>query len=111
MLLHPTTINLLKSHAKLAAPNEAAGLIDGVGKIFHLTNKSESPHNSFVVDRAEIAAMVSKGNFVYSDEVTLWHTHPSGLIGPSKIDMQQKTPFKRHLVVTLLGDEIKLTWY
>ncbi len=111
MLLHPTTVNKLKAYALEAAPKEAVGLLDGVGKIFFLDNKADDPTNSFMVERTQILMTMQQTHFQISDEVVLWHTHPGGLVGPSTTDMQQKTPFKHHLVVSVIDDDIKLTWY
>jgi len=44
-------------------------------------------------------------------DVTLWHSHPSGGVGPSRIDMQQKIPMANHLVLALVEGEVIPTWY
>jgi proteasome lid subunit RPN8/RPN11 len=44
-------------------------------------------------------------------ELTLWHSHPNGGVGPSRIDMQQRLPHFEHLVVTLDSGRVLFTWY
>jgi proteasome lid subunit RPN8/RPN11 len=40
-------------------------------------------------------------------ELVVWHTHPGGLVGPSKVDMESRRAYRdmRCLVVTLPGGE------
>ena len=111
MLIHPHTQSKLKWYAKEAAPNEAVGLLDGMGKIFLLDNVSANPHNSFVVTKEQILATVQRPNFVGVEDATLWHSHPGGLVGPSIEDIRKKTMFKTHLVVSLHEDGVLLTVY
>ena len=111
MLIHPNTQRKLKEHAKEAAPNEAVGLLDGIGKVFLLDNISANPHNSFVVTKEQILATVQQPGFVGVEDAVLWHSHPGGLVGPSVEDIRNKTMFKTHLVVSLLEDGVLLTVY
>lgn len=109
--LKSAAIEALASYARENSPNEAVGIIDGVGKVFLLTNLSKSPHNGFEVSKNEILNLFTTGQAQWPELSTLWHSHPSGLVGPSRIDMKQKTVFKYHLVITLLEDGEELTWY
>lgn len=111
MFLHPNTTNKLAWYAKDASPNEAVGLLDACGKIFLLKNLSSHPHNSFEVAKTEMAAILGREDFNRDGPLTLWHSHPSGGVGPSRVDMQQKTPFQYHLVVSLTEDGPLFTWY
>lgn len=44
--------------------------------------------------------------------ITAWHTHPKGNVGPSKADMECKSPLLKHLVITLCeNNTAKATWY
>lgn len=107
----PQTLAKLKELAFFHNPHEAAGIIDGVGEVFLLTNLSENPHNSFEVAKEEVINIFINKGGKFPDQSTLWHSHPSGLIGPSRLDMQHKTKFNYHLVVTIERDDIILTWY
>lgn len=79
--------------------------------VVELQNQSINPEDTFSLDRQQLIdalAGVEEESLRYC---CLWHSHPSGGIGPSRTDMQQKTPFEYHLVLTLVEDEITLTWY
>lgn len=90
-------------------PHEAAGLILSNDLVVSLRNHAEHPEDTFSITREDIVAAIPDGIDV-SDAV-LWHSHPSGGIGPSRIDMQQKTAFPYHLVLALVDGEIIPTWY
>lgn len=93
----------------LRAPFEAVGLILSKGRVVELPNHSETPENRFKVSRADILAAL--GNETDLAEVVFWHSHPGGGIGPSRIDMQEKTLFLSHLVVTLEDTTLIPSWY
>ena len=89
-------------------PNEAVGLVvaclEGTTRVLLLENRSESPTNSFAVRPFDVLdALETSGlslDEVDWDDTILWHSHPSGLIGPSRPDMRGKVPGLRHLVIT-----------
>lgn len=112
MFLRPRTEERLRWYATEEAPNEVVGLLDANQKIFLLKNLSESPYNSFSVAKEAILHVVNRPDFVGPlDQVTLWHSHPSGQVGPSSEDMKHRTLFNNHLVVTLQGGKAVFTWY
>lgn len=90
------------------APYEAVGLIIGE-QVIELKNHSESPTNSFVLRKVDLLDALDE--VLDTSAVILWHSHPNGGIGPSKVDLQQKTPFNHHLVVSLVDDALVATWY
>lgn len=101
-------------HTKNAAPREACGVIIRGHMVQVLKNHSASPENSFEIHRGELRALIEKYQVPVSriaEDVVLWHSHPAGGVGPSRTDMQQKTPLKRHLVVSLVDDDLVATWY
>ena len=105
------THEALKAAALGNTPNEAVGLIDAEGNIWELNNTHHDPTSAFQVNRDDIRFIVEDSGFTGLSEATLWHTHPSGGVGPSRIDLQNKTPFKYHLVVSVVDGDIVLTWY
>lgn len=111
LVLKPSLESRIKELARSSHTKELVGIIDGVGNLFLLSNKSNNPLNSFEIDKSEILELFTSGVARDPSGTTLWHTHPSGLVGPSRIDVQQKTVFPYHLVVTLLEDQEVLTWY
>lgn len=96
------------------APAEAVGLIFG-SRIIELPNRSTQQNNSFTIKPTDIVlALESEGvtdiDFENADLV-LWHSHPSGGVGPSRIDMQNKVPHFHHLVVALVAEGAIPTFY
>lgn len=90
-------------------PHESVGLLTADGIIIELTNKAESPENSFSVDKLELLHWIEQLGSV--DGLTLWHSHPGGGIGPSRTDMQQRIPFLHHLVISLVDDDVVYSFY
>lgn len=99
--------------ALLRAPLEACGVISSDGlQVIEVPNRATpGVEGQFTVERADLfSALKNLDNDDMSD-VTFFHTHPGGGIGPSRYDMQQKTSFPNHLVVTLIDGDIVTTWY
>lgn len=98
---------------KNVAPLEACGLILPDGSVVQLPNVSPEPLTSYVVD---VDSLVDEF-YKFAESVvlpvsdleprwfTIWHTHPGGVVGPSRADMRQKVDGFRYLVVTLPGGE------
>lgn len=96
-----------------SAPREACGIIHK-SVAYSLANASSSPLDSFEFDRQHFKDLVEMLGIPLEDvaeEVILWHSHPAGGVGPSRFDMQNKTPLKHHLVVSLVEHDIVPTWY
>lgn len=91
------------------APHEAVGLIFPDGRVEELTNQSDTPETRFEVHKAEVVSKLD--DLSMAEDVILWHSHPNGGVGPSRIDMQQKTPFADHLVVALVEGTLVSSWY
>lgn len=111
LVLSKKTQQVLESVARDSYPHEAVGLIDGAGNVWELTNTHKHPESGFEISRDDIRAVVEQTGFNGLSEATIWHSHPSGGVGPSRVDLQNKSPFKYHLVVTLTDGGIILTWY
>lgn len=95
----------------LAAPNEAAGVIMGT-RVVELENHAEDPTTAFQIHKDDLVKKLGmKPPGLGVEEIIIWHSHPGGGIGPSRIDLQNKTGFKYHLVLTLLDGEMVPTWY
>ncbi|MGX9924117.1 Mov34/MPN/PAD-1 family protein [Streptomyces sp. NPDC002248] len=86
-------------------PREACGLLlfrDGVEEVVELENHSDSPEDSY---EAETADMLEYVEGLESHQVVIWHTHPRGLIGPSRGDMRFRPPVPGlHLMVVTLTE-------
>jgi proteasome lid subunit RPN8/RPN11 len=101
----------LQALAILRQPEEAVGLLTADGRVFELPNRSGDPESHFEVHKADILSTLRKHEIEDLGGLTLWHSHPRGGVGPSRIDMQQKLPFFNHLVVTITGTGPLFTWY
>lgn len=86
-------------------PYEACGVVvpdlDAPAEewVHELANRSPDPLNNYRIDPATVKALLVDPE-VWED-VLVWHTHPSGLVGPSKNDMRMKDPRLKYLVVAL----------
>lgn len=97
-----------------ASPAEACGIITPDSRVVELPNSHPtSPEDAFVITTEDlIDAIYDYVDRTNTDPETLdrsqfvvWHTHPSGLIGPSRGDLRAKIEGFRYLVVTLPGGE------
>ena len=97
-----------------ALPYEACGLLMTDGQICFLTNEAES-EGQYMVSGAQLEKAISALFGVESPDIDLledlviWHTHPSGFVGPSKGDLEsRRQPILNdlaHLVVALPNGE------
>jgi proteasome lid subunit RPN8/RPN11 len=96
----------------LRTPKEACGVVvpdldrPANDWVVETTNWSTSPESSYEIDTSIIKQLV-KDPECWSD-VLVWHTHPSGMVGPSKGDMEHKAAGLRYLVVSLPRGEAVL---
>lgn len=113
----PLIQGLLKRELLLRArnslPREAVGIIHE-GVVYSLANASASPEDSFEFSRESLRKLIQILDIPLervNEEIILWHSHPKGGVGPSRTDMQHKTPLKHHLVVSLVDNDLVATWY
>lgn len=75
--------------AKMWAPEEACGLLIGVGKEYNrilcLVNHSSDPKNSFELSSSELVSACAKYG---RENMAFWHTHPKGRPWPSPEDVE-----------------------
>jgi len=94
-----------------AGQKEAVGLLwRGPGEpeiVVALDNISDEPESSYAV---RVDKMIDAFQAAYGEEdvyeidwscLTLWHSHPSGAVGPSRGDMQTKLPELRYMVIAM----------
>lgn len=99
----------LKQKILDSSPFEAAGLILPDGEVKILRNRAEDPRSNFLFYKEDLTHALEGVEDV--SEIIVWHSHPGGGIGPSMIDIRQKTPFRYHLVLTIVNNDIVPTWY
>jgi proteasome lid subunit RPN8/RPN11 len=84
---------------------EHCGVYTDMGEVICLRNISEKPESSYVLDPDEVVELFeSRDDFQIDDlgeKVGVWHTHPSGLVGPSREDLRTKIDGLNYLVVTI----------
>lgn len=96
----------------LRAPIEACGVLldvawrkpDGnMSWVKELPNRSVDGPGTYRIDAADIR-MVLEG-LEEVEDVAIWHTHPSGYIGPSQDDMRNRPDPNIYMVVIALTDD------
>lgn len=101
-------------------PTEACGLLLPFPwreqQIFEMPNRSKTPHDSFVMKGSDIELVLAEFFEENEDksmwpQITAWHTHPGGNVGPSVEDLRNKPKLIRSLVVSLHEDGPKATWF
>lgn len=106
-------------------PNEACGILLPFAvngrQVFEIANRSPLPHDSFTMLGEDISLqleMIFERMPMNEAQVrdllanlTYWHTHPGGNIGPSKEDIENKPKLGKSLVVTLKDNEALATWF
>lgn len=85
-------------------------------RVINLTNYSSSPENSFVSyafeRREKLEGWWEKASQEELNQVVLWHTHPRGLIGPSKGDLDARpTQQLFQLVITPIQDQFPVIMF
>lgn len=102
-------------HTLEHAPNEVGGLIIDGKHVVVIPNRAEDRTDRFEFMRSDmIKAAGSLGieaGLGLFERMILWHSHPAGGVGPSRVDMQQRLPLEHHLVVALVDGDIVPTWY
>lgn len=111
--MHPEHLEQIKQWGLEKLPHEACGVIielPGESVIRQLGNYADDPTKGYKVDNTELVEVLaevieSSGHGVLRDQVVVWHTHPSGHIGPSTEDLASKVSDLRYLVVSLPNGE------
>lgn len=113
MVLEQLMIAQIADIGRQRAPHEACGLllptpVRGV-QVVELANHAVSSTDSFEMKGAEMLQaleMIFQGDVPESiiPGLTVWHTHPSGGVGPSRFDLRNKPANLSSLVVTLFDD-------
>lgn len=94
---------------QLRAPSEAVGLILSDSRVIELPNHAEKPDHHFEAHKEDVLDVLQNENDL--SEITFWHSHPTGGVGPSRTDLQNRTVFPHHLVVSLVDNGLIASWY
>jgi proteasome lid subunit RPN8/RPN11 len=108
-LVTPEIVDQVCCLGQAAEPLEACGIITPDGAVVRVPNVSPEPHRHYQLEAAGLVnamreyteranvelSELERGHFI------IWHTHPNGEVGPSKVDMRQKVAGFRYLVVAM----------
>lgn len=121
MILEQQMVSRIAAIGRERAPAEACGLMLPIPlkgrQIIELPNRSKTPQEEFIMLGSDMMIELEKSfDKPITEEllegITAWHTHPKGNIGPSKADLEFKSPRLKHLVITLNEDNTAIaTWY
>lgn len=106
MLVSKRAIQEIARYGTIRKPNEACGLLLR-GRVVELRNASELDKTwnySLGGGQAivqQLRALEIDLTELIAGEYLIWHTHPSGLIGPSAGDMETRIDGLEYLVVAL----------
>lgn len=90
-------------------PKEACGIVIPDLKksvedwVLQLVNRAAHPTTSYEIDPEVVRGLsedLLRAEQVWED-VVIWHTHPSGHVGPSEGDMRSRIEGLKYLVVSL----------
>lgn len=109
----------IEALGKLRSPNEACGVLldvpwrkpnGSLSWVKELPNRSVEGEGTYRVDAQDIRLVLEGLEEV--EDVAIWHTHPSGYIGPSQGDMRNRPDSKIYMVVISLTDNGPIaTWF
>jgi len=98
------------------APNEACGLwipatnIQGTHDLWLVDNIAEDPLKSYKMDMVDVSQLMERHNITgpgeFYEQVIVWHTHPSGMVGPSKGDIDASMFNVKYMVMTIPSQEV-----
>lgn len=98
-LITPTIVDAIVAIGAREKPQEACGVITPSGEVIELPNRAEDPTDGYALYPEDWANLWQQ----WATDLLIWHTHPSGWVGPSRRDMQYRNPDINYLVVTLDG--------
>lgn len=111
--LSPEVLDRILELGQVAAPREACGIVSPDLQVTGLPNTSECPESSYGVQASDLVEAIeayvdrsgvdpltlTRGHFI------VWHTHPGGLVGPSRGDLETKLEGFIYVVVTMPGGQ------
>jgi len=104
---------------ELRLPIEACGVILPFKfrgrQVIELPNRSKTPETAFEFRASDLSISLEKWVDTYPsyaslEKITIWHTHPSGHVGPGQFDLEHRVTGCGNLVVSM-GEKPCATWY
>jgi proteasome lid subunit RPN8/RPN11 len=110
----PEVLDQILELGRDAAPDEACGIITPDLRVVSLPNATPNDsESSYAINNEDLVEAISEyieRSGVEPQSITrahfiIWHTHPSGLIGPSHGDMVNRVEGFQYVVVALPNGE------
>lgn len=120
IVMTPAIVSEIARIGELRKPNEACGVLLPVpmrGRVvWEIPNRAEDGREAFVMHSDDVVIMLQDWvdqNVEHAvwENVVLWHTHPSGSVGPSRADLDNRIEKCGNLVVALTPDGPVATWF
>lgn len=120
LTLEKSVVDAIGDIGELRRPAEACGVLlpfPWKGRqVFEMPNRSKKQNDSFALLSDDVTMTLQDWIADHPDSavwenITIWHTHPSGGVGPSKEDMDNRIEVCGNLVVALTEDGPKATWF
>lgn len=105
----PEAIDRILSIGSERQPREACGVILPPDLVIELPNIARNPRQAYEIGTEDLVNALAErffaGDDLQREDIVLWHTHPSGYIGPSEGDMDSRVEGFRYLVVSMPNGE------
>lgn len=119
VVLETSIVQEIARIGELRRPNEACGVLlpfPWRGQpVWELPNRALKPHDSFLMTSEDVVLQLQgwideNPEAAKWENMTFWHTHPSGNTGPSQEDLDNRIINCGNLVVSL-GERPLATWF
>ncbi len=112
----PEVIETILAIGHERKPNEACGVVlPPYNQVLELPNMAKDSNKAYEIDNEDLVELLASQwldgdlpDSIGRSDIVIWHTHPSGFIGPSKGDMEGKAEGFRYLVVSMPNGEASL---
>lgn len=120
IILTPDMLVEIGRIGELRKPNEACGVLLPIPMrnrvVWEVPNRAEDGTDKFEMHSDDVVIMLEEwaadnAQHAVWENIVLWHTHPSGSIGPSKADLENKIEKCGNLVVSLTDSGPVATWF
>ena len=120
IILTPDMLVEIGRIGELRKPNEACGVLLPIPMrnrvVWEVPNRAEDGTDKFEMHSDDVVIMLEEwaadnAQYAVWENIVLWHTHPSGSIGPSKADLENKIEKCGNLVVSLTDSGPVATWF
>jgi proteasome lid subunit RPN8/RPN11 len=109
VVLNDALTQAMRDEAQAAYPNEACGLIVGVGKkaqFLACKNVAHEPTQTFRIDAKDYARAEDLG-----EVLAIWHSHPEGTTKPSDADLASCEAWQLPWLISAVGKRFDSFWH